>query len=147
MVRVFIDSGMLIAAFRGEPGIRESAFVVLSDPNLEFWYSPLVRLEVILKPTYHRRKAELAFYEEYFSHANCFGDLDRIFEVGGREAMRHGIAVVDALHVAAAHLSRCAALVTTEKPTRPIFRTSLVRVVGISTGRAMQQSIHRLFGA
>jgi hypothetical protein len=55
-----------------------------------------------------------------------------------------GIAVIDALHVAAAHLSRCAALVTTEKPTKPIFRTSLVRVVGISTAKSAQQSIHRL---
>jgi len=147
MVRVFIDSGVLIAAFRGEPEIREAAFVVLSDPKLEFWYSPLVRLEVILKPTHHRRRAELAFYEEYFSHANCFEDLDRMFEIGGKEAMRHGIAVVDALHVAAAHLSRCAALVTTEKATKPMFRTSLVRVVGISTAKATRQSIHRLLGA
>lgn len=147
MVRVFIDSGVLIAAFRGEPEIREGAFLVLSNPNLEFWYSPLVRLEVILKPTHHQRRTELEFYEEYFSHANCFGDLDRMFEIGAGEATRHGIAVVDALHVAAAYLSNCAALVTTEKPTKPIFRTSLVRVVGISTAKATQQSIHRLFGA
>jgi len=144
MVRAFVDSGVLIAAFRGEPEIREGAFVILSHPNLEFWYSPLLRLEVTLKPAHHRRKAELAFYEEYFSHANCFRNLDRMFETGGREAMHHGIAVVDALHVGAAYLSGCAALFTTEKPTKPIFRTRLVKVVSISTARAAQQSLHRL---
>jgi hypothetical protein len=67
-----------------------------------------------------------------------------MFETGGREAVRHGIAVVDALHVAAAHLSRCVALVTTEKPTKPMFRTGLVKVVSASTAKAMRQSIHRL---
>jgi hypothetical protein len=51
MLRVFLDSGVLIGAFKGEPEIREGAFAVLSNPNLEFWYSPLLRLEVTLQPT------------------------------------------------------------------------------------------------
>jgi predicted nucleic acid-binding protein len=55
-----------------------------------------------------------------------------MFEIGGKEAMKHGISVIDALHVAAANLARCKVLVTTEKPTKPIFRTNLVRVVSIA---------------
>lgn len=147
MVRVFLDSGILIGAFNGEPEVRDGAIVVLSNPSLEFWYNPLLKLEVTLQPTFRRRRVELEFYEDYFRSANCFGDLDRMLEVGSEEAARHGIAVVDALHVASASLSHCAALITTEKSTKPIFRTKLVKVLGVSSARATQQAIERLLGA
>jgi hypothetical protein len=52
-----------------------------------FWYSPLLRIEVILQPTHHKRKLEIEFYAEYFRNADCYGGLDRMFEVaetGGR---------------------------------------------------------------
>ncbi|HEY6392789.1 MAG TPA: PIN domain-containing protein, partial [Bryobacteraceae bacterium] len=145
--KVFLDSGVLIAAFRGEQGLRDCALAVLSEPNLEFWYSPLVKLEVILQPTHRRRKAELEFYEEYFSHASCWGNLDRMFEIGGREAMKHGISVVDALHVAAAHLARCSLMITTEKPTKPLFRTKLVRVASIVGLANSTDTVRKLIGA
>jgi len=148
MVRVFLDSGVLIAAFKGEPEVREAAYAVLSIPNLEFWYSPLLQLEVTLQPTYHKQKAELEFYEEYFQHASCYGELDRMFAVGGPEAMKHGISVVDALHVAAANLSRCKALITTEKPTKPLFRTRLVQVISIAAGhKTAHQVLRQITGA
>lgn len=98
--------------------------MILSEPNIEFWYSPLLKLETILLPSHYRNKSELAFYDEYFKHAQCYGDLDRIFEIGQPEAIKHGIPVIDALHVAAANLARCRILITTEKTTRPIFRTT-----------------------
>jgi len=147
MLRVFLDSGVLIGAFKGEPEIREGAFAILSNPNLEFWYSPLLKLEVTLQPTHHKQTVELAFYEEYFRNANCYGDLNRVFEIGNKESLRHGISVVDALHVAAANLSRCVALFTTEKPTKPIFRTKLVTVVGVSGAKATHQRVYKLLEA
>lgn len=55
-----------------------------------------------------------------------------MFEIGEREATTHGISVIDALHIAAANLARCKLLITTEKPTKPMFRTKLVRVVSIT---------------
>jgi hypothetical protein len=73
----------------------------------------------------------MAFYNEYFGHASCWGDLDRMFEIGGKEAMKHGIALADSFHIAAANLARCPVLVTAEKSTKPMFRTRLVRVVSI----------------
>jgi hypothetical protein len=122
---------VLINAFKGEPALRECALAVLSEPNHEFWYSPLVKIEVILQPTYHKETLEIKFYEEYFKYAECWGSLDRMFEIGSREAMRHGIPIIDALHVAAASLAGCKLLITSEKPTKPIFRTRLVKVVSI----------------
>jgi predicted nucleic acid-binding protein len=129
--RVFLDSGVLIAAFQGEPALRECALAILDEPLIDFWYSPLLKLEVTIQPAYQKHTLELQFYNEYFKNATCWGNLDRMFEIGGREAIRHGIALVDALHVATAHLARCAVLVTTEKPTKPMFRTELVKVVSI----------------
>jgi hypothetical protein len=68
---------------------------------------PLLRLEATLQAKYHKSKIELDFYDEYFRAADCFGDLNRIFEIGSPEAEKHGIPVMDALHIAAANLSRC----------------------------------------
>jgi hypothetical protein len=122
---------VLITAFKGESALRECALAVLSEPNQEFWYSPLVKMEVILQPTYHKETLEVRFYEEYFKYAQCWGNLDRMFEIGSRESMRHGIPIIDALHVAAASLARCKLLITSEKTTKPIFRTRLVKVASI----------------
>jgi hypothetical protein len=61
-----------------------------------------------------------------------------MFEIGEKDAMRHGIPVMDALHVSAANLSKCKVLVTSERPTKPLFRTKLVRVVSILTPATKQ---------
>lgn len=105
---------------------------MLSWPRFEFWYSPLLRLELILQPTHQRRKPELAFYEEYFHHANCYVDLNKIFEAGSPEATKHGIPVVDALHLGCASLAKCHVLLTTEAATKPMFKTTLLEVVSIT---------------
>ena len=136
-IRAFLDTGVLIAAFRGELEIREQALRVLSWRAFEFWYSPLLRLELILQPTHQRRKLELAFYEEYFQHANCYVDLNKIFEAGSREATKHGIPVVDALHLGCASLAKCRFLLTTEAATKPMFKTTLLEVVSIADWSAV----------
>ena len=119
---------MLINAFRGEPDLRNPALALLSISTIKFYYGPLLKLEAILQPTLERRRDELEFYEEYFKWAHIFGNLDRVYEIAEKEALRHGIKVLDAMHVAAAHLSRCDVLITAEKPEKPIFRTKIVNV-------------------
>jgi len=147
MIRVFLDAGVLIGAFKGEPDIREAAFAILGCPHLEFWYSPLLDLEVTLQAAHHKQADEMSFYAEYFKHANCYGDLNRMLEIGAPQARKHGITVVDALHVAAANLCKCSFLVTTEKATRPMFRTSLVKVISIAAGsKASHQTLRQLTG-
>ena len=121
--RVFVDADVLIAAFQGEGQLRERALAVLSLPLVEFWYNPLLRMEVTIQPAYQRHSSELAFYNTYFSNATCYGNLNQMFELGYAEGMKHGIAVVDALHVATAHLAKCAVLATAERDTKPMFRT------------------------
>jgi hypothetical protein len=86
---------------------------------------------VLLNAKFNKRDLEVKFYESYFGSAECYGNLDRIFEIGHKESLRYGIKVVDAMHVASAHLTHCEALVTGEKTTTPMFRTKLVNVVSL----------------
>jgi len=57
------------------------------------------------------------------------GDLQSILRLASRESARSGLGAMDALHLAAARLLRADELVTTEKPTKSIHRSSLVNVV------------------
>jgi len=130
-VRTFLDSGVLIAAAVGRDRLRRRALRVIENPDRWFYYSPFVALEVLPKAVYHGNTDEAEFYRTYFREATCFGDLDRIYEIASVEAERSGMAAMDALHTAAAHLAKCEQLVATENPRKPLFRTKLVKVVGL----------------
>lgn len=129
VIKTFLDSSVLIAAATGRDAVRLPALRVLADPSRWFWYSPLVELEVLPKALYNGRKDEAGFYRAYFSEAECYGDLNRTYEIGRKEAERHGIAAIDALHLAAANLARCGEFITVERRTKPIFRSRLVKVL------------------
>ena len=102
MIRSFPDSGVLIDATRGVPPFDQIAFDYLDDSRRIFLTSPLVRLEVLPKAFYHQPD---------------------------EESRQHGLGALDALHVAAAYLLGADELVTTERPIKPIYRTSLVHVI------------------
>ena len=67
MKRTYIDSGVLIAAARGNGKLAERALGVISDSqSREFVCSDYVKLEVVPKPTYYGRTEEVRFYETFF---------------------------------------------------------------------------------
>lgn len=66
MICTFIDSGVLIAAARGEGAIAQRALEILADSNREFASSIFLKLEVLPKAVYNNRTSEVKFYEEYF---------------------------------------------------------------------------------
>jgi hypothetical protein len=45
-----------------------------------------------------------------------------------RESARSGVNAMDSLHIVAAHLLKADEFVTTEKPGKSIYRTTLVKV-------------------
>ena len=63
---LFIDSGVLIVAARGEGAIAERALAILEVPEREFASSIFLKLEVLPKAIYNNRTSEVRFYEEYF---------------------------------------------------------------------------------
>lgn len=117
----------MIAAVRGEQSLKTKALNILRNPARQFFYSPVLRLEVTLLAAHHGNRDELLFYSSYFKGANCYGDLDRLFEIAEKQAVTHGISVVDSLHVAAAHLTR-SILVTGEKDRKPMYRTRIAKI-------------------
>jgi predicted nucleic acid-binding protein len=130
--RTFIDSGVLIAAARGSDELAERAINVLDDPDRTFICSDFVRLEVLPKAVYHGQDAEAAFYSAFFQHVRRTVTASaRLIAEAQVEAERHGLSAVDALHVAAARRARCDEFITSEKPTKPLFRVAGLSVLSI----------------
>ena len=129
MVRTFLDSGVLLTGARSVGRDRERALRVLEDPGCTFLTSPFIYLELVPKAVFHKKRLEKAFYDEYFNAANWFREIDKIEAAAQIEAAESGLAAMDALHLAAAYLSGADEFVTTERPGKPMYRTSLVKIV------------------
>ena len=125
MTRTFLDSGVLIAAARGNDTVAQRALDIIKDRERVFVSSPFVRLEILPKALFHRQDGEVIFYRSYFDLVRIWVDADRdLLEEAADVASRFGLAALDALHVTSAMIAGADELVTTERPTRPIHRVS-----------------------
>jgi len=129
----FVDSGLLIAVAQGKDDVYEDALAVLDDPEREFVSSVYVKLEVLPNAVYMEREDQVEAYQEFFDNVSRWVPSspelsDRALDL----ACEHGLGAVDALHVAAAEANG-AELLTTEKPTKPLFRVSSATVISIHT--------------
>jgi predicted nucleic acid-binding protein len=128
-IRTFLDSGVLIAAYRGSPPVLAAAVNILNDTNRLFFSSAFVRHEVSPKALYNRKQDEYRFYQGYFRRAVFYDDLKSILNHAGKESAKSGINAMDSLHIAAAYLLDADEFITIERPCKSIYRTSLVKVV------------------
>jgi predicted nucleic acid-binding protein len=132
MTLTFVDSGVLIAGFRGTHAASAAAMAILGDPNRQFVSSDFVRLEVLPKPEFLKRHAETAFYQAFFDVTHLWVLSTPVLIRRALElASAHGLAAMDALHVAAAQFANVDELVTTEQPSKPMFRVSSPHVLSI----------------
>jgi predicted nucleic acid-binding protein len=131
-MRTYLDSGVLIAAARGNHEVSTPALDVLSDPARLFVSSAFVRLEVLPKPRYLQRPTEAAFYETFFAAVTDWASIsEALVEAAFGYATTYGLAALDALHVAAAISLRAEELVTTEQEGKPIHRVTRIRVISL----------------
>lgn len=131
-VRTFVDAGVLILASRGEPIDSDLALNILEDANREFVSSSFISLEVIPKATYHRKQQELEFYETFFATVVDWAIAqEELLQAARQIASLYGLAALDALHIAAALSCNAADFVTTEKPTKPMYRVPNLNFVSI----------------
>lgn len=135
MTRTFVDAGVLIAAACGVPDISDIALRLLDEPKRVFVTSDLVRLEVLPKPTYHGFRNEVAFYEEFFTNVRRVPISKQLLEDAVREACECGLSACDAIHIAAAKRAKCIEFHTTEKPSKPLFRVSGIKVVSLQLAK------------
>ena len=126
-VRTFLDTGVLITGYNGQPALQERALAVLEDPDRIFLSSPFVRHECCPKALFNKRHLEYRFYREYFQRAVMFNDVKLILERASREAARSGVSAMDSFHLAAAFLLGADELLTIENPRKSITARSSCR--------------------
>lgn len=132
--RIYIDSGVLITAYRGlnDPAVR--AVEILDHADCDFASSQFVKLEVLPKAIYGKRQAEVDFYNSFFAAVKYWAaPLEALVEIALQQANLHGLAALDALHIAAALSIEANEFVTTEKPTKPLHRVVGIRVISLQS--------------
>ena len=131
-LKTYLDSGVLITAFRVEGEVGEQARQILMDGNRQFASSVFARLELLPKAVYQQRRDEVRFYQKYFDGVQHWAsDVEQLLEDGYRIGCNYGLAAIDALHVAAALAVGADELVTTERTTKPMHRINEIRVISI----------------
>jgi len=134
--KTFVDAGVLIAAARGKDAEAAQAMRILDDPNREFVSSPFLKLEILPKPIYEKRHAEVEFYQAFFDAVVHWADsVEDITRDAYVEASKCGLSAMDALHVAAAASAGAVDLITTEKAEKPIHRVNSVKVLSIHSAK------------
>lgn len=131
--RTYIDTCVLIAAFKGDSESSGKALEVLDDPERTLVISEAARLESLPKARYNKNASEVEFYEAAFEEAENlpwdYDVLSKAFEL----AERYGVAAMDAIHVAHAIEAGVDEFVSNEKPSKPMFR---VRDIAMRSLRA-----------
>lgn len=131
-MKTFLDSGVLLLAWRGHSPAAAAAKQILADSAREFVTGENVQLELLPKPAFEKRPLEVQFYNEHFSQTT---GCEPFSEALGRAAMalakQHGLAAGDALNLAAALRQGADEFVTSELPGKPIFRVSRIKVTSL----------------
>ena len=130
-MRTFLDSGILLTAWKREH-LHAEALALLADESRQFFSSQMVRLELLPKPRFEKRTAEVGFYESFFAGAVAIEPLSAEL---GRDAeklgARYGLSGPDALQIAAAIRHDVQEFYTTEKSTKPMFHVREMKVISL----------------
>jgi predicted nucleic acid-binding protein len=128
-VLTFVDSGVLIAASRGIGDVGRRALEVLDDPARTYASSVFVRLEVLPKPLFYKRRDEADFYRSFFAGVSRWAEpISSVARRAHSEGVKNGLSAIDAPHVAAAIVTGADELVTTERASSPLCRVKSVAV-------------------
>ena len=140
MKRTYIDTNVLIDAFQGDDETSRRAMEVLDDPHRILVVSDYLRLEVLPKPSFHKRQDEVEFMSAVLDNAGENVPPDQnVTETAINLASRYDIAPMDALHAGAAVTAGVDELVTMEKPTNPLCRVKEVKVISLHSSALKQK--------
>jgi len=132
-IKTYIDSCVLIAAWRGLDEVAVKAIFILDEENRQFIVSPFVELEVLAKAIYYKQTEEISFYETFLASCSLWAnDLVSIVQLAKEKASQYGLGALDALHVASAISMEADELITTEKSTKPLHRVREIRIITIA---------------
>ena len=104
----------------------------MEDESREFLTSDAVKLEVLPKPVFERRRAEVEFYNNYFNDATESEPFSaELGDEAAALAKKHGLAAMDALHLASAIRQGADEFITSELPGKPMFRVAGIKVISL----------------
>lgn len=126
--RSYLDTGVLITAWRGLGSAGLTALEMLDDPDLLLVVSDSVWLELLPKPLHEKRRDEVEFYQAVFDRAERLPWSLEVLHLAQNLARQHGIAAMDAIHAAFAVSHFVDELVTTERPEKPLFRIEQLKI-------------------
>lgn len=130
VIRTFLDAGVLITAARGTGEDADKALQLLKARDREFAASPFLKLEVLPKALFNQRNLEVTFYEAYFDAVSHWAiNIEQLLAAGYQEAADFGLGAMDALHIAAAVATQADEFITSEKPSKSIYRTQSIPVI------------------
>ncbi len=134
VIKTFLDSGVLMAAWRGTEDQASAALSCMEDANREFYTAQMVKLELLPKAHFYHKPGELEIYEPHFARTKKEEPLS---ESLGRDAMRlakkHGVSAADALNIAAAIRLGVEEFFTSEHSQKPLFRVPGIKVISIAS--------------
>jgi len=132
MTITYIDSGVLVAASRGIDELSNLAISNITAAERELASSPFIKLEVLSKANYSRQTEEIEFYKTFFKAVKYWAeDLEKVIQNGYTISCQYGLAAMDALHLAAAISVGAEEFITTENPTKPMYRVTEIKVISL----------------
>ncbi len=138
MKRTYIDASVLIAAFQGDEETSQRAMRVLDDSDRILVVSDYVRLEVLPKPTFHRRFEEVEFMKAVLeSAAEDITTSPHLTKQAIDLAGKYDLNPLDSLHVGAAITARVDEFITMEKRTKPICQVKEIKVTSLHSSTGM----------
>lgn len=123
-IRTYLDTNILITAFQGqEQRIVDKIYCILDDSEREFIGSDFLRLELLPKPTFHRKQSEIEFMREFLNGTDENVTIsDEITQRAIELAGRYDLQPMDALHISAAIYARAEEFITLENPDKPMCK-------------------------
>jgi predicted nucleic acid-binding protein len=126
-IRTYLDSNVLINAYKGLPNIKLKARTILLDPDREFVSSIFVRLETLPVARFIAGHQEEIFYNTFFASVSEWLNppiFEQTFILASNFSENTGMSGIDALHIAAATQLGSNEFITAERSTRAMFRAS-----------------------
>lgn len=108
MKQIYLDSCIIIYLVERHPifaSIIQSKLEALENVTLTI--SPLVRLEVLVKPLREKQTALINLYERFLSEQQSLTMPNPVFDVALSLRVEHNLKTPDALHLATAQYHDC----------------------------------------
>ena len=130
-VRTFIDAGVVITAFDTRSSAAGRALDIITDPDREIVISSFLELELLPSAMEIGDLRQVNLLQNFFDMADYRVKADEAFvqQAVAEAAQIRGIQALDALHLTAAKVAGADEFITTERPTKPLYKVRGIRVV------------------